>query len=68
MDTVTAKPRVTQIEESTFETKRENGQMREDERYKIIDRHGNVTMYAWTVDGEGFVFYDTLEELREDVG
>jgi hypothetical protein len=68
MDTVTAKPRVTQIEDRTFEHKREEGLMRADERYKIIDRDGNVTMYAWTVDGEGFVFYDTLEELREDVG
>lgn len=35
--------------------------------YRVTDWKGGVS-YAFTPDGEGMIWYGTLEELREDTG
>ena len=63
--------RIVTISEKTFDQKREDanyqGGLTPDTRYKIVTASGSES-YAYTVDGIGCYYYDTVEELREDVG
>jgi hypothetical protein len=60
-------PKIIEKTEAAFEAMRERGAGQADRRYHITPRRGDA-YYAWTVDGEGYVFWDTEEELRSEVG
>ena len=50
---------------STFEILRVNGDMKEWTPY-AVEHEGGTTHYAWSPDGVGVYWYDTLDELLEN--
>lgn len=59
--------RYTSISEESFEARRENGTLPANSNWEVTTEHSAPT-YAHTEDGEGCVWYDTAEEMKEDVG
>lgn len=53
------------VSDKSFEKMREENRQQPQVIYVIKYRDGEKN-YAWSDDGEGFFFYDTLKELQEN--
>ncbi len=58
--------RIARMNEDTFEALRAG--LERIPTYTILTSEGEVTGYAYSPDGEGVVWYDTLNEMMTDTG
>lgn len=58
----------TPIDMRVFDSRKDEGTLKVEHAYSLRDSGGNVIMFAWTPDGVGAYYYDTLAELMEQHG
>ena len=57
--------RITSISEGGFDDKRDKGGFKAETAFKVTGRYG--VQFAYTPDGEGFIWFETKQELLSEV-